>query len=200
MRVKDVFDPGWLLNPAKVFPLALHRRPPGGVGAVCPAAPHNSPPRDLDENEDDIGFQRTGIGRSGGRGRGAAARSGRWHARLCGGYRRRGVVQWPGCQGSSSYEPGALTIVARAGTPVAEVEAALAAEGQRLPFEPMDHRALMGTRRHSNHWRRCGGQCLGAAAGAGRGMPRQPDRRAVRGWARRCDQERRPRDEERYRL
>ena len=22
MRVKDVFDPGWLLNPAKVFPLA----------------------------------------------------------------------------------------------------------------------------------------------------------------------------------
>jgi glycolate oxidase len=23
MRVKDVFDPGWLLNPAKVFPLAV---------------------------------------------------------------------------------------------------------------------------------------------------------------------------------
>jgi len=23
MRVKDVFDPAWLLNPAKVFPLAL---------------------------------------------------------------------------------------------------------------------------------------------------------------------------------
>jgi len=23
MRVKDVFDPDWLLNPAKVFPLAL---------------------------------------------------------------------------------------------------------------------------------------------------------------------------------
>ena len=22
MKVKDVFDPGWLLNPAKVFPLA----------------------------------------------------------------------------------------------------------------------------------------------------------------------------------
>jgi len=21
MRIKDVFDPGWLLNPAKVFPL-----------------------------------------------------------------------------------------------------------------------------------------------------------------------------------
>jgi glycolate oxidase len=23
MRVKDVFDPAWLLNPAKVFPLAM---------------------------------------------------------------------------------------------------------------------------------------------------------------------------------
>ena len=43
------------------------------------------------------------------------------------------------------YEPGALTLVARAGTPLAEIEAALAAEGQRLPFEPMDHRALLGT-------------------------------------------------------
>jgi glycolate oxidase FAD binding subunit len=43
------------------------------------------------------------------------------------------------------YEPGALTLVAGAGTPLAEVEAALAAEGQRLPFEPMDHRALLGT-------------------------------------------------------
>ncbi|MEM7497803.1 MAG: FAD-binding protein [Pseudomonadota bacterium] len=47
--------------------------------------------------------------------------------------------------GISLYEPGALTFVAAAGTPMAEVEAALAAEGQRLPFEPMDHRALLGT-------------------------------------------------------
>ncbi len=43
------------------------------------------------------------------------------------------------------YEPGALTLVAGAGTPLDEVEAALAAEGQRLPFEPMDHRGLMAT-------------------------------------------------------
>lgn len=47
--------------------------------------------------------------------------------------------------GITLYEPGALTLVARAGTPLAEVEAALAAEGQRLPFEPMDHRGLLGT-------------------------------------------------------
>ncbi|TMV94958.1 FAD-binding protein [Thioclava sp. BHET1] len=38
--------------------------------------------------------------------------------------------------GISLYEPGALTMVAGAGTPLAEIEAALAAEGQRLPFEP----------------------------------------------------------------
>lgn len=49
-----------------------------------------------------------------------------------------------GLTGITLYEPGALTLVARAGTPVAEVEAALAAEGQRLPFEPWDGRALNG--------------------------------------------------------
>ncbi|MFA3920629.1 FAD-binding protein [Ruegeria hyattellae] len=44
------------------------------------------------------------------------------------------------------YEPGALTLVVAAGTSLAEVEAALDAEGQRLAFEPMDHRVLLGTR------------------------------------------------------
>ncbi len=51
-----------------------------------------------------------------------------------------------GLRGITLYEPGALTLVARAGTPLAEVEAALAAEGQRLAFEPMDHRVLLGTK------------------------------------------------------
>ncbi|WP_298851118.1 glycolate oxidase subunit GlcE [uncultured Ruegeria sp.] len=48
--------------------------------------------------------------------------------------------------GISLYEPGALTLVAKAGTPLAEVEAALDAEGQQLAFEPMDHRRLLDTR------------------------------------------------------
>ncbi len=48
-------------------------------------------------------------------------------------------------RGVTLYEPGALTLVARAGTPLAEIEAALAAEGQQLPFEPMDHRSLLGS-------------------------------------------------------
>ncbi|MBF9057977.1 FAD-binding protein [Rhodobacterales bacterium HKCCSP123] len=55
------------------------------------------------------------------------------------------VLSVASLSGIGLYEPGALTIVAKAGTPLAEVEAALAAEGQRLPFEPMDHRALLGT-------------------------------------------------------
>ncbi|MBT8419214.1 MAG: FAD-binding protein, partial [Silicimonas sp.] len=43
------------------------------------------------------------------------------------------------------YEPGALTLVAEAGTPLEEIETALAAENQMLAFEPMDHRPLLGT-------------------------------------------------------
>lgn len=50
-----------------------------------------------------------------------------------------------GLSGVTLYEPGALTLVAWAGTPLAEIEAALAGEGQRLPFEPWDARALTGS-------------------------------------------------------
>ena len=38
--------------------------------------------------------------------------------------------------GISSHEPSELVVTARAGTPLAELEAALAAQGQWLPFEP----------------------------------------------------------------
>ena len=55
------------------------------------------------------------------------------------------VLETGGLSGITLYEPGALTLVARAGTALSEIEAALAAEGQRLAFEPMDHRGLLGT-------------------------------------------------------
>ncbi len=55
------------------------------------------------------------------------------------------VLSVAGLSGVTLYEPGALTLVARAGTPLAEIEATLAVENQRLPFEPMDHRGLLGT-------------------------------------------------------
>lgn len=48
-----------------------------------------------------------------------------------------------GLSGITLHEPGALTLVARAGTPLAEVEAVLAEAGQRLAFEPGDWRGLL---------------------------------------------------------
>jgi glycolate oxidase FAD binding subunit len=50
-----------------------------------------------------------------------------------------------GMSGITLYEPGALTLVAKTGTSMADIDAALDAENQMLPFEPMDHRALLGT-------------------------------------------------------
>lgn len=50
-----------------------------------------------------------------------------------------------GLSGISLYEPGAMTLVAGAGTPLAGIEATLDAENQRLAFEPMDHRGVLGT-------------------------------------------------------
>ncbi len=46
--------------------------------------------------------------------------------------------------GITLYNPAEMTLVARAGTTLAEVEAALAEKGQMLPFEPMDPRPLWG--------------------------------------------------------
>ncbi len=46
------------------------------------------------------------------------------------------VLDTRGLSGISSYEPSELVITARGGTPLAEVEAALAEKGQCLPFEP----------------------------------------------------------------
>ncbi len=55
------------------------------------------------------------------------------------------MVETGGLSGITLYEPGALTMVVRAGTPVAEIEAALAVEGQRLAFEVPDMRGVLGT-------------------------------------------------------
>ncbi|MFM2045466.1 MAG: glycolate oxidase, subunit glcE, partial [Pseudomonadota bacterium] len=47
--------------------------------------------------------------------------------------------------GIVSYEPEELVLVARPGTPLAEIRAALAARGQALAFEPPDLGPLFGT-------------------------------------------------------
>ena len=66
--------------------------------------------------------------------------------------------------GITLYEPGALTLVARAGTPLKTVTGALAAEGQHLPFEPADYRALLGTK---------GASTMGGVVAAGVSGPRR---------------------------
>lgn len=54
------------------------------------------------------------------------------------------VLNTNGISGINLYEPGALTVVVKAGTAVSEIEVALAGERQRLAFEPMDYRGLLG--------------------------------------------------------
>jgi glycolate oxidase FAD binding subunit len=76
-----------------------------------------------------------------------------------------------GLSGIRLYEPGALTLVAGAGTPLDEIEAALAAEGQRLAFEPPDLRALLG---------RSGRSTLGGVAAANAAGPRRVQAGAAR--------------------
>jgi glycolate oxidase FAD binding subunit len=46
--------------------------------------------------------------------------------------------------GVTLYEPEELVLTARAGTPIAEIEALVAACHQQLAFEPMDYTALLG--------------------------------------------------------
>ena len=55
------------------------------------------------------------------------------------------VVSLAAMTGITLYEPAELVLTARAGTPLSEIETALAAEGQELAFEPLDHSAIYGT-------------------------------------------------------
>ncbi|TWF57345.1 FAD-binding protein [Neorhizobium alkalisoli] len=73
---------------------------------------------------------------------------------LCGGNTRSGfgnaveaaeTVSSRGLTGIVDYDPGEMVMTVRAGTPAAEVEAALAQNRQMMAFEPMDHRGIMAT-------------------------------------------------------
>ena len=151
MRVRAAFDPQWRLNPAKVFPLdgragvtvldrreRCARRRSGGGGSRARGAPKDRIKLDIVG-----GGTRAGLGRP----REGGARLAT--ARLA------GIV---------FHEPAEMTISLRAGTPLGVVEAALAAHGQMLPFEPIDHRALYASRRRADGRRPGRDQRLGAAA------------------------------------
>ncbi|SIP99962.1 glycolate oxidase FAD binding subunit [Rhizobium sp. RU35A] len=55
------------------------------------------------------------------------------------------VLRSAGISGIVAYDPAEMVMTARAGTPVAEIEEALLENGQMLSFDPIDHRAIMGT-------------------------------------------------------
>ncbi|AGI23554.1 FAD linked oxidase domain-containing protein [Pseudomonas sp. ATCC 13867] len=68
--------------------------------------------------------------------------------------------------GIVSYDPTELVLTARAGTPLAEIEAALEAAGQMLPCEPPDH----------------SGATFGGVVAAGLSGPRRPWSGSVRDY------------------
>jgi glycolate oxidase FAD binding subunit len=67
--------------------------------------------------------------------------------------------------GISLYEPQELVLSAKAGTPLAEIEAAVASKGQQLAFEPMDCGPILG---HSS-----GSATLGGTLAANLSGPRR---------------------------
>ena len=90
--------------------------------------------------------------------------------------------------GVTLYEPEELVLTARAGTPLAEIEALVASRGQQLAFEPMDYRAA--ARRHArprHHRRRAGRRTSPARAGS-----RPAPRATISSASRRCPDGARP--------
>ncbi|WP_298495252.1 glycolate oxidase subunit GlcE [uncultured Maritimibacter sp.] len=82
-----------------------------------------------------------------------------------------GEVLEVGLSGVELYEPGSLTLIVKAGTPVAEVSALLAGEQQRLAFEPMDYSGVM---------RSTGASTIGGVVAANASGPRRIQAGAVR--------------------
>jgi len=60
--------------------------------------------------------------------------------------KQRHILSTAGMTGIIDYEPAEMVMIAKAGTPVADIEKALEKGGQRMIFEPLDYRALLGTK------------------------------------------------------
>lgn len=82
------------------------------------------------------------------------------------------VVDMTGFSGILDYDPAELVLTAGAGTPLAEIEAAVAERGQMLAFEPFDHGPIFG--------RPAGSATLGGVVAAGVSGSRRLSRGAAR--------------------
>ena len=78
------------------------------------------------------------------------------------------VLDMSGFKGISLYEPEELVLEAGAGTPLSEIERALAKNNQQLAFEPPDYSKLLGAQPQGHAGRPDGLRAFGAAAHQGR--------------------------------
>ncbi|WP_371348371.1 FAD-binding protein [Ancylobacter sp. IITR112] len=85
------------------------------------------------------------------------------------------TLELKGLSGVTLYEPEELVLSAKAGTPVAEIEALVAASNQMLAFEPMDFGPLLGVAP--------GGGTLGGLIACNLAGPRRPSAGAARDHA-----------------
>lgn len=81
------------------------------------------------------------------------------------------ILDMGGFSGVIAYDPPELVLTARSGTPLAEIEALLAAENQMLAFEPYEQGVL---------WGRGAGATIGGTIAAGVSGPRRVSRGAAR--------------------
>ena len=148
MRIKAVFDPDWLLNPGKVFPLdavaaAMARRDSGAVRREPrPARPRRREESvDVDEilkpatewelksmmaalAERQIPVEIIGAGSK--RGVGRPDLDAAWRSRP------------PACAASRSTSRASSSCRRAPARPLSQIEVELASRGQMLPFEPID--------------------------------------------------------------
>ncbi len=61
----------------------------------------------------------------------------------------RNILSTKGMSGIVDYEPAEMVMIAKAGTPVSEIEKALKKGGQRMIFEPLDYSGLLGNKSKS---------------------------------------------------